>query len=91
MIAMIWFLTILLAASQGEPLPVASVLTSYWLLLSCKPDLHLKAMSQIKAKAFYSDWSESPVKSYVRFVHGLIKLHYYYSNQWVFMLTYKGR
>ena len=88
MIAAIWFL-ILTLASLGGPLPVASVLTSYWLLLCYKPAFHLKAKRQFEEPSFYDNWP-GPLKSYVSFMHKLIKLHYFIANEPVFTLTYKG-
>ena len=83
MIAAIWFLIVMLAASFGGPLPVASVLTSYWLFLCYKPAFHLKAKSQFEEASFYDSWPK-PVKSYVSFIHELIKLHYYVTNELVY-------
>ena len=90
MIAAIWFLIVMLA-SLGGVLPTASVLTSYWLLLCYKPNLHLKAKAQCEEPSFYSDWPKSPLKSYVSFMHKLIKLHYYVANEPVFIFAYKGK
>ncbi len=89
MIAAIWFLIVMLA-SLGGPLPIASVLTSYWLFLCYKPTFHLKAKGQFEEPSFYEAWPESPLKSYVSFMHKLIKLHYYVANEPVFIVAYKG-
>ena len=89
MIAAVWFF-ILTLASLGGPLPVASVLTSYWLLLCYKPTLHLKAKNQFKEPSFYDDWPEGLLKSYVSFAHKLIKLHYYIANEPIHIIAYKG-
>lgn len=83
MIAVIWFLTVMLA-SLGGPLPVASVLTSYWLFLCYKPAFHVKAKSQFEEPSFYNSWAKGPLKSYVSFMHKLVKLHYYMANEFVY-------
>jgi hypothetical protein len=90
MIAMIWFLTVMLA-SLGGLLPTASVLTSYWLYLCCKPTFHLRAKSQLKEPSFYDDWPESPLKSYASFVHKLIKLHYWIANEPIHIVIHQGK
>ena len=86
MIAVIWFLTIILAAGKG-PFETAMVLTGYWILITCKPSIHHLAIKQIKEPGFYAQWNKNPVKDFIEFAHKLVSMHYYISNEFVIIFT----